>query len=260
VLVAAATVLSQFMALCVFRARDPLSPTIRFALLGLCALVLAVSFSQRRHWNTRLATGLFVLNVLPFYFAVWLFHVNAAKDAAHWVPFETHKGFFPLLAVLVPGAYWVNVALMLGFVVEGVIIWRVLDLPHLETVVLGHEPWLSILFVVFAAGLFMFRIAHDQMARELERTRSRAEMLERVARIFLSVRDRANTPLQTLRLAAAILHNKHPEAASLADAVSRSADHIACTSELLARFESKVQWPRQELMTDEEIKRLIDAT
>src|SRR4051812_32651536 len=66
--------------------------------------------------------------------------------------------------------------------------------------------------VLLGAILLAFRISHDRMARELERTRSRAELLEQVARVFLSIRDRANTPLQTMKIAASLLRTKHPEA------------------------------------------------
>ena len=73
-------------------------------------------------------------------------------------------------------------------------------------------------------------------------------MLEQVARIFLTIRDRTNTPLQTLVLAVAVLRAKYPEAVELTELLSRSTDRIIDTNALLSRFQSRVTWPQGDLM------------
>lgn len=258
VLFAVFTVISQLLLLYPLRGHDTVPRSIRFAFLGLAAIVVLHAFARRNRWNQKLAMILFLLIVVPFYFLAWVNHASAARGQELWVPLEGFPAIFLVLAVLIPGAYWVNAILMVGFVVEAVIIWRVLDVPHVETAVVWHEPWVSVTYVVIAAGLLLFRIAHDHMHRELERSRSRAEMLEQVARIFLTIRDKTNTPLQTLVLAVAVLRAKYPEAVELTELLSRSTDRIIDTYALLSRFQSRVTWPQADLMTDEELLWLIE--
>ena len=260
VLLAVFTVISQLMYLYPLRSHDTGPRGIRFAFVGLAVIVGLQAFARRNRWDKKLGLILFLLTVVPFYVIAWVNHASAARGQELWVPFEGLWGILLVLAVLIPGAYWVNAILMVGFIVEAVIILRVLDLTQLETAVVWHEPWVSVTYVVIGAGLLVFRIAHDHMLRELERSRSRAEMLEQVARIFLTVRDRTNTPLQTLVLAVAVLRAKYPEAVEVADLLSRSTDRIIDTNALLSRFESRVTWPEGDLMTDEELLRSIEET
>jgi Ca2+/Na+ antiporter len=260
VLFAVFTVISQLVLLYPLRGHDTVPRSIRFAFVGVAAIVVLHAFARRNRWNQKLAMILFLLIVVPVYVLAWVNHASAARGQELWVPLEGFPAIFLVLAVLIPGAYWVNAILMVGFVVEAVIIWRVLDVPHVETAVVWHEPWVSVTYVVIAAGLLLFRIAHDHMHRELERSRSRAEMLEQVARIFLTIRDRTNTPLQTLVLAVAVLRAKYPEAVELTELLSRSTDRIIDTNALLSRFQSRVTWPQGDLMTDEELLWLIEET
>ena len=257
VLGAVFTIGVQATYLLAFRGVLDVSKAIRLAMLGLGVVVLTISIARRRRWNTKLASLLFVSNAAAYYVVAWIWHANAARSGEPWVPFEAYKAYFIALAVLIPVSYWINVLLMAGFVIEAIIIWTVLDLPHSETAVIQHEPWATLVFIAMAAALLGFRVSHDRVARDLERARSRAEMLEQVARVFLSIRDKANTPLQTLRVTAAIVRERHPESVALADTVSRSTDRIAETSALLSRFDAKVTWPSEDLMTDDEILRLI---
>lgn len=260
VFVATFILIAQSLFLGPLSSYDEALPSIRLPLVTLAVGVLLVAFVRRTRWDRKTATVLFLLLFVPLYGVAWASHGAAARAGEPWIPFEAFRAYLVVLAVLIPGPYWVNVILMLGFIVEAIALWTVLDLPRVETALLWHEPWLTGVYVVIAGGLLAFRVAHDRMARDLERSRSRAEMLEQVARIFLSVRDRTNTPLQTLKLAVTVLRAKHPEVLALAELMSRSTDRIVETSALLSRFESKVMSRHEDLLTDEEILRMIEQT
>ena len=99
---------------------------------------------------------------------------------------------------------------------------------------------------------------HDYVARELAVTQIRAETLEQVARIFLTLRDRSNTPIQTLESAAELLRRQYPEAERLSEVIQRASARLSETSDLLTRLESQVSWSGDELMSDEEIRGWLD--
>jgi hypothetical protein len=233
---------------------------LRLVQLGGAVVVLAISFAFRHRWSRGLATCLFVLLMAPAYPITWSYTALAVEGTAPWVVFPGLKLILLVFAVLIPGPYWVNGVLMAGLTIEAFVLWKVLDLSNVPTAATSDEPGLLILHIMSAVCLFAFRISYDRVVRELAITRSRADMLEQMARILLSIRDRSNTPIQTLTFAAKLLQIKHPEAKDLAETVSRSTECLAQTSAVLSHFESRVTWPRGDLMTDEEIRHWIEKT
>ena len=225
----------------------------------LFAMVVAVgAILLRRRWNRTLGGWSLLLLTLPLYPLSWLFHVEAAQAGETWLPLAGFKLYFLALSVLIAGPYWLNALLIAGFAVETMLIWRLLDLRNLPSAVTVGEPVTTTLYAAVSVAMLAFRVYHDSVARALARTQAKAETLEQMARIFLTLRDRANTPIQTLEGAAELLRVKHPEAERLSAVIKRASDRLAHTANLLARLESQIAWTGDELMTDEEILRWLD--
>lgn len=233
----------------------------RFAYLGLSLVTLAVCLLRRKRWTEPLATVLFVALVLPSYWITWRYHVLMAHGTQLWVPFGTHRLYFVILAVLSPGRLFVNALLMLAFIVHWLVLWKTLDLEHVASAATPHEPWMTLSFLLVATVLLGFRISHERLIRDLERTRTRAEEMEQIARVVLTLRDRMNTPLQTLQLSAALLRAKEAGERMLAEVIGRATDRITAVCALLSRFDDVVEDGGGDgdkaLMTDEEVERWI---
>lgn len=233
----------------------------RLAYLGLSLVVLVVCMLRRKRWTEPLATALFVALVLPTYWIAWRYHVLMAHGSKLWVPFGTHRLYFVILAVLSPGRLFVNALLMLAFIVHWLVLWKMLDLEHVASAVTPNEPWMTLSFLFVATVLLGFRISHERVIRDLERTRTRAEEMEQIARVVLTLRDRMNTPLQTLQLSAALLRAKEAGERALANVIGRATDRITAVCALLSRFDDVVEHgcsdAEKGLMTDEEVERWI---
>jgi hypothetical protein len=94
---------------------------------------------------------------------------------------------------------------MLGPVAEVYLRWTAEQRNHMPML----EPWQTVIFGLVALGLLARRRQHVSAVRKLARERSRRIGLARVARLVLSVRDCANTPLQTLTVSLALLRQTH---------------------------------------------------
>jgi hypothetical protein len=69
-----------------------------------------------------------------------------------------------------------------------------------------------------------------------------AAAAEHIARTFLSLRDYANTPIQTIALTTEILRERHPDLAPDVDRLDRAVAALGELSRALARYESSLEW------------------
>ena len=68
------------------------------------------------------------------------------------------------------------------------------------------------------------------------------------ARVFLSVRDRANSPLQTLGIGLALLKRQQPESA-ISDALLQAFKKLADLHEIFNSEKAKIDWSEAERLT-----------
>lgn len=67
------------------------------------------------------------------------------------------------------------------------------------------EPWVTLIYAGVAVGMLVTRARRREAVAHAARVEAHAAALERIAQLLLSVRDRANTPLQTIALGTAVL-------------------------------------------------------
>jgi hypothetical protein len=186
---------------------------------GLLALgVVIVLLARPRlalRWVLVLFTAL-VVTVLPL-LVVW---TQAVPQAQLSEGFIAYKMVIMGLALLTPHSLVLGLVLTLVVTIEAVALWW---LGMAGTV--PSEPWVTIFYSLFAFGLLLHRESERRMARKLFRANSEAAALERIARVTLDVRDRVNSPLQTLEAGLALLHRRcsseAPMVARLQAAVAR---------------------------------------
>jgi hypothetical protein len=177
-----------------------LGNTLRYAHAALCAAVFVVLWV--RPPSRRLLIGLFatlVVPVLPL-LVVWTLAIPESRISESFVAF---KMVMMGVALLTPQSLSLGLVLLVAFSVETVVLWAL----HLAGNLPG-EPWVTLFYAVFAVALLLQRASERRLTRKLVQANAEASALDRIARSSLEVRDRMNTPLQTLALAIELLDER----------------------------------------------------
>lgn len=230
------------------------SVRIGHALLAAC-IFLAAIFSKGK-WSRGRASVLFVAIIAPYFLSIWLNHLGYLELDALGAPLAGPKLIFLGLAVLVPGSLWLNATLLIGFLLESLVIWRYLAASKWSDS-LPHEPVMTFLFGVVALALLWFRKRDENLIKQISAGKAREEALTGLARIFLSLRNLSNTPLQTLTLSLELIKRRHPEALSALEPMSTAVEKLNRMNSIYARLESDATWGDRHLMSEEEIVRWI---
>jgi hypothetical protein len=170
-----------------------LGNTLRVIHGCLCLIILLFVFLRRdlsARWLMA-AFSILVVPILPF-LVVWTI---TAPDSHAPEAFVAFKMVIMGVALLAPLSLRFGLVLTIATTVEAVLIWGFSLSGRVPS-----EPWVTIFYSVFACGLLVHRAAERNLARRLLRMAAESAALERIAVNSLRVRDRINTPLQTLAL------------------------------------------------------------
>jgi hypothetical protein len=107
------------------------------------------------------------------------------------------------------------------------------------------EPWGTMAVAVFAIVVLGHRVHAAAIEARGFAARAEAQMLERMAHVFLAARDLANSPLQTLQSATDLLHAGYPDQKLLAKRMYRALSRLRQLSGILSSYESKVKWTKK---------------
>lgn len=198
------------------------------------ALVLARS---RRSWSLRACDIAFAIVTAPFVVSIWLPQLYDLHGHSLVEPMLAHH--FLLLGIAVSAPTWRSGgALIAVFTVHALALWRVLA-HSASSPALDREPWFTLFFAVIAALLLYTRSRRRELERRLAAAEARARALSQVSGMLLALRDRANTPLQTLEIAIARLEQGgHADVGSVA-LMRRALERLVSIQRALA--ETKVR-------------------
>lgn len=214
-------------------------------------VLLLLIFRKR---STRgLTVAVFLAVFLPFYPISAMNHFASVRLHTPWAPFPGYKGLFLGLSVLVPGPFWINVALMAGIALEAVGLWFGMDVSVRSGLVTGGEPWLTLIYGLVSSVLLVIRYYFQKTVRELALSQAKEEILEKLSRVFLSVRDLTNTPLQSLGIASELLRRNHPAAQPINERIESSILRLARLNRIFRCFDERVSWADGDLLTEDEI-------
>lgn len=167
--------------------------------LSYCALLIYL-VATRRHPSSRRAMWAIlalVATTLPVaaYNQMVLLHTHQP-----YAPFLGHKLLMVSLGLTVASRFKLGVFLIAITVLSAMGLWFVLGIGEHRDVVPLAEPWITLSFALI--GLVSARILDNRRAASVRLLRAEAEAsaLYRRALLLLALRDRLNTPLQTLIL------------------------------------------------------------
>lgn len=214
-------------------------------------MLIALVF-KKELWDRRKCVWAYLSLFLPYAYFNWTLQQDYLASGEEWIPLVSGKIQILLLAFLVPGPYWVNLFLMFLVCAQNIFIWYYLDLPHSPNVVLSSEPQVSFIYVSIAIALITFRYRDQKLIEKLTREKAVYEVHEKLAQIFLSMRDRTNSPLQSQKLAVAILKRECPDKTHLVRPLENSIETIERINKVLGKLETQFPVFSKELMTEEE--------
>jgi hypothetical protein len=170
---------------------------------GVIALGVAVWFIRSSITSIAVCELGFAVVTLPFVVGLWLPAISDLEAGHLSEPLLPHHFLLLGIAVSAP-TLRVGVAFLVLFAGHAIVLGHVLAAGG-DPALLAHEPGMTLLFTMIA-GLMLFT-AHRrrQLAQRVVAAEQRARMLADVAGMLLALRDRANTPLQTLEIAVAML-------------------------------------------------------
>jgi signal transduction histidine kinase len=190
---------------------------------GALALLVTIYFARRTPRSVGWCEFGFALVTLPFLVGLWLPAIANLESGLVSEPLMPHH--FVLLGIAI-GAPTRRIGLpfVALFAVQAFALARVFSTEGAEAVV-AHEPWMTILFAALAGLMLHTRSRRRALEQRVVAAEERARMLGEVARMLLALRDRANTPLQTIEIAVELLAEE-----------GAGPDHIAVMQRSLARL------------------------
>jgi hypothetical protein len=224
----------------------PWWPGFSSAVVGLVVLVVLVA--ARRRPKLRLGTAAFLINAAAVIASLWLTHPYYAAAPRPWRPFEANKLGALTVALLAPNR-WAGLLAIAGYVGSAFIQYNLYPGDAHERLSVT-EPWATIAYGAFSIGLLAFRLRGLALARAVDRGRAEAVVLQRLARVSVTLRDLANTPLQTLTLSLAVLRTRCAELAPVLDRMERALLRLQALGKTLSRYEAPT-WQGSDRLTKE---------
>jgi hypothetical protein len=220
------------------------SPAFRLAQVAgfvLNGTVLAILWFRRARPSAALAYTLFMLTVLPALVLVWLANEASATRSPRWIPYEPDKLSVMALAMIAPPGWWPGIIAIGAFLAAALIHHQTMS-DTLRLQMMAVEPVAIIAYCLFAFVLLTFRQHGRRLQAELARARSEKLVLESVARFAMSLRDLANSPVQTLELIRHALPVGDPRLRGLERHMGHALDRLRQLNQILVRYQRAITW------------------
>jgi hypothetical protein len=217
--------------------RMPIWFIAQFAAVG--ALVMAVLMIWK-HAPRAACLALLSLNFASGLLAAWAGADAQARLGDVSELYHSVEVSMLMIAILTPsaplGAAWIAAFALLPIVETRT--WPAEIVRQLPT----GEPWLTTAFGVAATGILLYGRRGVRLARELSEAKGERLAAERLARMALSVRDLANTPLQTLTSGLSLLRMGQAPVAAVLDSMERALAKLSVLRRALGPFEQHLEW------------------
>jgi hypothetical protein len=204
-------------------------------------------------FSRRQSEFLFLVVLVPTVVMTWM--VDSARAAHHqsWVPYEPNKLSALTLAIIAPPGWWSGIVGILMFVGSALVhhfTWSDAVRPRIS----AGEPFGIIAYGAFALFVLGFKQRGNTLRAELEHARSEKVALQRLARVSMTLRDLANTPVQTLELVRQRLLTDDPQLGRQTERMGRALERLQRLNDVLAPYQSAVAWEedgptRREIVT-----------
>ena len=235
----------------------PAYPFVMSVLVGI-ALIL-ILLIRRRSTTVPLGSAVFMVNTVAILAGLWVTSGYWAASGSSWTPFQANKLGALTVAMLAP-QLGVGLTSIAGFAAIAIGKFYFLD-PEIQRGFPVGEPWLILIYALFAAVLLLYRVRGLAIEREMLRVQAEAAASDQVARSFLRLNDYANTPLQTIAFATELLRTKdRGDLTPVLDRLTRAVEMLKGLSEALTRHQKGHHWnPGEESLDSSFPKQTLDV-
>ena len=172
----------------------------------------------------------------PFLITSWVGENSALAMGQIRQPFIPFQFLCIYVAVLSPGRVLIAAAEIVVTLCVAVTFWFFLKAQYPLTGVTG-EPYATLTYGLISLMMLSARAYRKSIIQKLEKTKAEAEAFERAARLFLAVRDRANSPLQVINLCATLIQARNPDEVETVERLQRSLVKLQELTDILAETE-----------------------
>lgn len=197
----------------------------------------------------------FLIISAPFILSTWVGESLGLQLGQVRQPLVPFQFFCIYIALLSPGRVWIAVAEIFISLAIAVGFWIHLKSMYTLTGITG-EPWVTLTYGLIALMMLGARAYRRLLIQRLEKSRAEAEAFERAARLFLAVRDRANSPLQVINLCVSLIQSRNPEETETVERLRRSLLKLQDLTDILAETDV---W-RETYEAGGDISKEIDKT
>ena len=233
---------------------------LRLPYLFVALVCLIALLHQREKLSVqaiRLTLVALTLAVFPY---IWVSQAAFANSQNPWIPFYGFQITALVVATLRYGnGVRFNVFLLAALTIEAAASWWRFNFASNGLLAQTGYIWNVLLTGLCAATLLIARYQYERTLRRLVELEARAATAEMTARVFLTVRDRANSPLQTLEIGLALLKRRQPESAIL-DPLLGALKKLVDPHEIFKARKAEIDWSQAEALEDLEWLKENDGT
>jgi len=216
----------------------PIYPYAMSVLVGIG--LIAFLLIRRPRATVRLGSAVFLVNMVAMLVALWITSGYWATTGRAWTPFQANKLGALAVSLLAP-QLGVGLASIAGFAAMAIGKFYFLD-PEIQRGFPVGEPWLILIYALFAGVLLIYRLRGLALEREMLRIQAEAAAAEQLARTFLRVSDYSNTPIQTIAFTTELLWAKTHDLKPTLDRLDRAVEKLTELSHALTRYEDAHKW------------------
>jgi len=184
---------------------------LRLPYLFVALACLIVLLHRREKLGIQAIQLIMVALTLAAFPYIWVSQAAFANSHNPWIPFY---GFQIAALVVATFRYGngvrFNVFLLAAITIEAAAFWWRFHIGGVPLLVQSGYAWDVLLTGLCAATLLLARYQYERTLRRLIELEARTATAEMTARVFLTVRDRANSPLQTLEIGLALQKRRQP--------------------------------------------------
>jgi hypothetical protein len=164
--------------------------------------------------------------------------------------FDAYKIAPLAVAVIAPTPRWVALVAIAASGLAPVALYFLVFPPAARAAIAVQEPWLTFIFAFVALLVLRHSLKGIRMERDMERLDAERQAVDKLARIFLGLRDLTNTPLQAIEMTSKLLASESMTAAEASHYLERSLVRLRELSRVLTAYELELDWTAADTSFD----------
>lgn len=203
--------------------------------------LLVITLISKSPKIIRMFPWLFVVNAAAVSFALFMVYAYAENPPPGFVYFQASEFGTLLAAMLAPGFVCGLIAIALH---AGSSVFQFFTFPEaMQNHLAPDLPGALFAYAVAGVLILCLRIRLQHLELKSAQAQAEAASIRRVGEAFLSVRDKMNSPVQSIELATALLEKKNAgDQGAVLTQLKESCHRLRELNQLLKQYEKSVDW------------------